>query len=385
MKKLLLSPLAFIALSAMALGLTGCSADEPDEPNEEITVVEEEPGEDQAEPEVINYDISTLTGIKFAENSNPLLAGPALSAKIDNFAVARPQSGLNSADIVVVERVESGLTRFVATWHSSLPEEVGPIRSIRPMDPNIVGPYGGIMAYSGGQERFMAPMKATDLYNATEDTEVGKETMFRKQGTGRPYEHTLYVRAGVLVSQHGDLQAPPQQFTFADLEAEETASADAGVAFNQFQVNYKESVSAWLMGNAEFSFDESGIQLPTGDTATHSALLRSQGETALIDALTESQVRTKNVIVMETELDFSAKDPTYGSIPETVLVNSSGRAWVFADNKYLEITWSKEGRDDPIQFSLLNGDPLVLTPGPTWIEYMDSYSANMEIDGEIVP
>lgn len=380
MKKLLLSPLAFIALSGMVLSLTACSSEEPEQPDEEITVVEEQ-DEPEEEPEPIAYDVATLTGVKFFENSNPLLTGPAISAKIDNFKIARPQSGLNSADIVVVERVESGLTRFVATWHSSLPEEIGPVRSIRPMDPNIVAPYGGIMVYSGGQDRFMEPMMATDLYNATEDTEVGKETMFRKEGTGRPYEHTLYARAGVLVSQHGDLEAPPQQLTFADLEAEETASVDAGERFNQFQVNYKESVSSWLMGNAEYSFNEQGIELPTGETDTHSALLRSQGETALIDALTESQVRAKNVIVMETELDFSAKDPTYGSIPETVLVDSSGRAWVFADNKYLEITWSKQGATDPIEFNLLNGDPLVLTPGPTWIEYMDSYSANMEIDG----
>ena len=377
--------MAFIALSGMVLGLTACSADEPEQPNEEITVVDEETGEPQAEPEVINYDVSSLTGVKFTENSNPLLTGPALSAKIDNFAVARPQSGLNSADIVVVERVESGLTRFVATWHSRIPEEIGPIRSIRPMDPNIVSPYGGIMAYSGGQDRFMEPMMATELYNATEDAEVGKETMFRKQGTGKPYEHTLYVRAGVLVSQHGDLPAPPEQFTFADLEAEETASVDSGMTFSQFQVNYKESVSAWLMGNASYTFSEEGIELPTGETATHSALLRSQGETALFDALTDTQVRAKNVIVMETELDFSAKDPTYGSIPETVLVNASGRGWVFAEGKYLEISWSKEGRTDPIQFTLANGDPLVLTPGPTWIEYLDSYSANLEIDGEIVP
>lgn len=385
MRKLLFSPLAFIALGSMSLGLVGCSAEEPEQPDEQITVVEEETGEPQAEPEPIIYDVSSLTGVKFVENSNPLLVGPALSAKIDNFSLARPQSGLNSADIVVVERVESGLTRFVATWHSSIPEEIGPIRSIRPMDPNIVSPYGGIMAYSGGQDRFMDPMMATELYNATEDTEVGKETMFRKQGTGRPYEHTLYVRAGVLVSQHGDLPAPPEQFNFADLEAGEVASVDAGMAFDQFQVNYKEATSAWQMGTGEYTFNDLGIELPTGETATHSALLRSQGSTPLIDATSDTQVRTKNVIVMETELDFSAKDPAYGSIPETVLVNASGRGWVFADGKYLEISWSKEGRTDPIQFSLADGDPLVLTPGPTWIEYLDSYSATLEIDGELVP
>ena len=389
MKKILSSTVAFVALAGLSLGLVGCSAEEPEQPDEEITIVEEDSVETEAEPEPepapVSYDVASLSGVKFAENSNPLLVGPAISAKVDNFPLARPQSGLNAADIVVVERVESGLTRFVATWHSNIPEQIGPIRSIRPMDPNIVSPYGGIMAYSGGQDRFMDPMMATELYNATEDTEVGKETMFRAKDTGRPYEHTLYVRAGVLVSQHGELPAPPEQFTFADLEAGETPSVDEGTSFSQFQVNYKEATSAWLMGDAEYTFNDQGIELPTGESATHSALLRSQGDEPLIDALTDSQVRAKNVIVMETELDFSAKDPKYGSIPETVLVDAGGRAWVFSDNSYLEILWSKEGRTDPIQFTLPGGEPLVLNPGPTWIEYLDSYSATLEVDGEIVP
>ena len=382
MRNLAKTSLALSASIAMALGLAGCADSEQAEP-EEITVVEEQ-NEPEPEPEVIVYDSSNLTGVKFVENSNPLLSGPALSAKIDNFEKARPQTGLNAADIVVVERVESGLTRFVATWHSSMPEEIGPIRSIRPMDPNIVSPYGGIMAYSGGQDRFMDPMMATELYNATEDTEVGKETMFRKQGTGKPYEHTLYVRAGVLVSQHGDLQPPQQQFNFADLEAGESSSAASGEAFNQFQVNYKESTSGWIAANAEYSFSDEGIELPTGETATHSAMQRIQDGTPLIDNFDGAQVRSKNVIVMETELDFSAKDPTYGSIPETVLVGASGNGWYFTDGKYIEIQWSKDGSTDPIQFSLTNGDPLVLNPGPTWIEYLDTYSANIQIDGVVI-
>ena len=381
MRNLAKTSLALSATIAMALGLAGCADSEQAEP-EEITVVEEQ-NEPEPEPEVIVYDSSTLTGVKFVENSNPLLTGPALSAKIDNFERARPQTGLNAADIVVVERVESGLTRFVATWHSSMPEEIGPIRSIRPMDPNIVSPYGGIMAYSGGQDRFMDPMMATELYNATEDTEVGKETMFRKQGTGKPYEHTLYVRAGVLVSQHGDLPAPQQQFNFADLEAGESSSAESGETFNQFQVNYKESTSGWVSANAEYSFSDEGIALPTGETATHSAMQRIQDGDPLIDNFDGSQVRSKNVIVMETELDFSAKDPAYGSIPETVLVGASGNGWYFTDGKYIEIQWSKDGRTDPIVFTLVNGDPLVLNPGPTWIEYLDTYSANIQIDGVI--
>ena len=80
------------------------------------------------------------------------LAHPSLAAKIDNHEGARPQVGLDRTDIVFEELVEGGLTRYVAVWHSDVPEQIGPVRSIRPMDPDIITPYGGIVAYSGGQE-----------------------------------------------------------------------------------------------------------------------------------------------------------------------------------------------------------------------------------------
>ena len=72
--------------------------------------------------------------------------------KIDNHEDARPQVGLNRTDLVFEELVEGGLTRYVAVWHSDVPDAVGPVRSIRPMDPDIVAPLGGIIAYSGGQQ-----------------------------------------------------------------------------------------------------------------------------------------------------------------------------------------------------------------------------------------
>jgi hypothetical protein len=77
------------------------------------------------------------------------LANPSLAAKVDNHEEARPQYGLQFADIVFEELVEGGLTRYVAIWQSNIPVQIGPVRSIRPMDPDIISPFGGIVAYSG--------------------------------------------------------------------------------------------------------------------------------------------------------------------------------------------------------------------------------------------
>ena len=82
---------------------------------------------------------------------------PALAVKVENSVAARPQSGLNAADVVWEEVVEGGITRFVAVYHSNLPPDIGPIRSVRPMDAAIAGPLHGLFAFSGGGRTSCGP------------------------------------------------------------------------------------------------------------------------------------------------------------------------------------------------------------------------------------
>jgi len=97
--------------------------------------------------------LAPLTGVEVLAGS---VTNSSLAAKIDNHPGARPQVGLGRTDIVYEELVEGGATRYVGIWQSDIPAEIGPVRSIRPMDPDIVSPFGGIIAYSGGQQRFVA-------------------------------------------------------------------------------------------------------------------------------------------------------------------------------------------------------------------------------------
>ena len=76
---------------------------------------------------------------------------PVVVVKIDDTASGRPQIGLESADVVYVEQVESGLTRLAAVFASRLPAMVGPVRSVRNSDPELLATYGHpTLAYSGG-------------------------------------------------------------------------------------------------------------------------------------------------------------------------------------------------------------------------------------------
>src|SRR5579864_2448143 len=89
--------------------------------------------------------IAPLTGLVVPHGS-AFLTRAALAVKIENTPDARPQSGLDNADIVVEEQVEGGITRFIAIFQSRDARVVGPVRSARPEDPDLLRQYGAILA-----------------------------------------------------------------------------------------------------------------------------------------------------------------------------------------------------------------------------------------------
>ncbi|MCL2315898.1 MAG: DUF3048 domain-containing protein, partial [Actinomycetia bacterium] len=89
--------------------------------------------------------------------------GPALCIKIENSVEARPQLGLDAADIVYEEVVEGGITRYMAVFQSNFPPKVEPVRSMRPMDPPMIAPLGCPLVFSGGQAPFVNAARAAGL------------------------------------------------------------------------------------------------------------------------------------------------------------------------------------------------------------------------------
>ena len=77
-----------------------------------------------------------------------------MTVKIDNAPQARPQSGIDKADLVYEEVVEGGVVRFAAVFHSNDADSIGPVRSVRAEDALIVTPLRGHFVYSGGSDIF---------------------------------------------------------------------------------------------------------------------------------------------------------------------------------------------------------------------------------------
>jgi hypothetical protein len=339
------SRIALVLASTVAtsLALTGCGGGGVALPDATPT------------PEKV-YVTAPLTGIKYEEGTAEAtgLVGPAVSCKVDNSEAARPQQNLNKTDIVFDEMVEGGLTRLVAVFHSQILNldadakaiGVAPVRSIRPMDPDIIAPFGGIVCYSGGQQVFVNMMQATGLYNATETTEDGKGTFSRLSNRYAP--HNVQVDVKAVAAAHPELAAPQQSFDFA--ASLETATATAsGNAVKRVTVSFPSALAEWV---------------PNAD---NTAWLRIQDGEKHLDSATKEQIRATNVVVMDVKEDRSYGDAKYGNIPKAVMIGK-GRAWVFTGGKYIDAFWSKSSQTARIILTDATGAAINLAPGNTWVE-----------------
>jgi hypothetical protein len=331
----------FFAITALAaIALTGCAPGTS-------SLIPGPSATPTAEPVFVT---APLTGQKFEETTPEALqlTKPSVACKIDNSEAARPQLGLNSTDIVFDEMVEGGLTRLVAIWQSKQPEAIGPVRSIRPMDPDIIAPFGGIVCFSGGQRRFVDMMAATKVFIASETTEQGKGTYSR--ATDRYSPHNVIVNINKLASAHPEISAPPVMFDFAADLAGATATT-SGTALKKVSAKYPAAIATWVP-----------------DTAGTS-LLRTQDGKMHTDAADGSQIRATNIVVLNVGVDRSYLDGKYGNVPKTVMVGK-GTAVVMSGGKYVKALWSKADKTSRIILTDEAGAAILLAPGNTWVELL---------------
>jgi hypothetical protein len=283
-------------------------------------------------------------------------------AKIDNTYNGRPQLALNDADVVYVTRVEAGMTRLLAVWQSRVPESIGPVRSVRPVDATIVDPYDGVFVYSGGQAPFKTAAKATGLVMSDEDTEAGNDTYYREPTRVAPWN--LFFRASKLQALHPEQPAPAPSFEFSPVPS----AVALGTPVTSIEVKYPELRSTWDLGSSTFPWS----------AAAEPAWLRSTDKTQHVQA-DGARVVAKNVVVMEVTHDLSFVDHKYGAIPKAQIIGNSGVAHIFSDGYYIKATWSKDLIDSPILLTLENGESVKLAVGNTWIEMMDQPKSKLTV------
>jgi hypothetical protein len=293
-----------------------------------------------AAPVVGNYP---LTGIPATDAAK--LRRPAVAVKIDNNAQARPQAGLEAADVIYEEFTE-GITRFVVVFHSADALQVGPVRSVRPGDPHIVKPLGGPLFFSGGSAPVLSVVRAAGI---TQVTENDKETLKRRSGRKAP--HNLYSTTQAMFRKAGAGSPPPAFSTFLAPGAKSTAAG--GSAVTTLRLSAAPGVTA--------SYDwDPGASVWKRSTDGRPHMLEGG-----------AQLSPRNVIVQYTPYATFAPDPKV-KFPEVV---GSGDAVVFVGNTQVRARWSKSNAGAMTTFTDTAGRPIPLAPGQTWVHLQAPGSA----------
>lgn len=287
-------------------------------------------------PPPVEY--APLTGLQVEVGSLP---NPVLMAKIDNNPTARPQVGLNDADIVFEELVEGGFSRYVVVWHSVIPKEIGPIRSIRPMDPDIASPFRGLIAYSGGQQRFVQMMVATKVTNIIHGQAGTEKYIYRT--TEKVSPHNVMVKAQKLVAKYSRLSPPQPAFQFA-----RGSDVPSALAFGKPAGRLYPSFSS--MNTPSWKFD-----------AATGLYRRFQADGEKDRDERKQQLTAVNVVVQMVGVSSE-----FG-VPRSLVVGR-GTAWISTGGQTVKARWVKKKRDAMTVFTLKGGEVVTLAPGRTWVE-----------------
>jgi hypothetical protein len=327
---------------ALALLLAACTKGPADEPGPEP---EPEP-EEEAAP-----DVAPLTGLP---TDDDLQDRPLVVVKVDNAPAARPQSGLDLADVVYEELVEGGVTRFMSLFHSRIPELAGPVRSARPVDVELIsglGPAPGL-AYSGARDEVQQQLGASSLVLLTE----GQAGFFRSDERRAP--HDLYVRLPEALTALAEAGARPPapgagwRFTGGAPEGAETCPPDAEGCEDPGGAIAVAMSSSF---RTDFTYDEAA-----------GVYRREQnGEPSLVTG--DGRIGAANVVVLATEHDEGGCCDTAGNPYIETRTSGEGRAVLLRDGRWYEGRWSKDDAASPLLLWDAAGEPLALKPGPTWV------------------
>ncbi len=296
---------------------------------------------------------------------------PAVSVKMDNSSDARPQTGLNEAD-VVFELLVEGITRFAVVFHSNVPAEAGPVRSGRSSDPQLVHQLSTpLFAWSGGNAGVTAEIAAAGRAGILTDASYNIATGSYYRASDRAAPHNLFVRLPQLLDEmtpsgQGD-PAPlfvyrPTQGPASTTTTAPTATTAAGVTTTTapgtpapiagFTLSMDGTTPEWAWDPAVGGWRR--FQVDGRHNRANSAFLDSAGK----------QVAPANVVVMF--IDYT-QSPSDSRSPMAITVGS-GPLLVFSNGTFVSGTWSRPDAAKPATLTDSTGKVIELTPGRTWVE-----------------
>jgi Protein of unknown function (DUF3048) N-terminal domain/Protein of unknown function (DUF3048) C-terminal domain len=265
-----------------------------------------------------------LTGGKVSDH-------PVIAVKIENIAAARPQVGLSVADITFVEEVEGAQTRLIAVYHSRFPKRLGPIRSARSTDVQLLPLFGKPgLVYSG------ANASVQHKINNASMVPIPRSTRDRT----RVAPHNVFVDVAAIARSTKLREASSIGWTFSDAVPRASAAntVKARVGHDTFTFRY---------ASGRYTVHWNGSRYADGDTG----------------AIT----KTDNVVIMKVHNHPDGNRDVLGAPSVQSDTVGKGGVTIYRDGKKIAGQWKRTKASGPLPFTDQFGEPIALKPGQTWV------------------
>lgn len=270
---------------------------------------------------------------------------PVLVVKLDNTRNAMPHAGLKAADLVYIEEVEYGITRIAAVFNSKIPNRIGPVRSARITDLDLLSQYGSPgFAFSGAQRKLWPAITNSTLV----DLSANKAAADYTRDTSRRAPYNYFFNGKSAIKNRDDISFDTNiGFTFSE---------DSPLGG---QVN-KSARLEWSYASAAFTFDP--------EQGKYAVDLN--GERASAEEGDGLQWADTVVIQLVKQTPSEYFDRGGGNTPHAKTIGT-GKALILRDGMSYQAQWSRQSEDSGTLFTNDLGIPISFKPGQTWIVLYD--------------
>lgn len=286
--------------------------------------------------------LNALTGL-------PGKNGPVLFVKVDDTPPAHPQIGLNSADVVYIEQVEGGLTRLAAVFSSTLPPKVGPVRSARISDIDLMAQYGHVgLAFSGAQTKFLPVLDAANIEDIGADHEpasIYSRDATRTAPTNMILDPNALINKSVNVEHRPIASATSVGWQFGPIPSGGTPIQGFSLSWptSKYSALWSTTQQRWLLnyeGNPDL--DSDGIQLGS-----------------------------PTFVIQEVSITNSIYHDHLGNYTPFSNTVGTGTGYLLRDGREFAVTWNRPTPTSGTTWTLPNGQTAYFHPGQVWVALND--------------
>lgn len=282
-------------------------------------------------------EVNFLTGL-------PGVNGPVLAAKIDDTNSAHPQVGLEFADVVYIEQVEAGLTRLLAIFSSNIPKDIGPIRSARISDIDLLAQYGRVgLAYSGAQNKLRPVIARANIEDL--GAEHNSPTIYYRD-RNRSAPTNMILNSAPLMAKAKNLTiAKPMGWIFGKppVNGKEITEVKITWPNASYGALWSKSESRWLL------------------THNNSPDLSASG----------MQLGSPTLVVQIVKITPSIYGDKFGGITPMSETIGTGHGYILRDGKVFPATWNRSSSESGTTWLQEDGKEIAFAPGQIWIALTD--------------